>query len=172
MVMDMATSAWPEGKIRLKIQKGEQIPQGVVINAQGRDTTEPADLLGPPPGAILPMGQHKGYALGLMVEILSGALSGGGSCRPLDTLYTYENAFFLMAIEVQSIRALSDVAVDVDAMLSYVKSSAPVEAGGEVLVPYERECRLRQQRLREGVPIDQGTWKSLVELANTYGISV
>lgn len=82
------------------------------------------------------------------------------------------NAFFLTAIEVKSIRALSDVVADLDAMLSYVKSSAPAEAGGDVLVPYEQECRLRRQRLREGVPIDQRTWQSLVERSNTYGISV
>lgn len=171
IVVDMATSASPEGRIRLKARRGESVPLGHVIDGEGRDTTNPNDLWGPPPGALLPFGQHKGYALGLVVEMLAGALSGGGCPRPVDTKYTHENSFFVMAIDVEAIRPLAGVAQDIDAMLDYVKSSPPVDPEGEVLFPYERELRKRERLIVEGIEIEEPTWKSIVELAESLGVS-
>lgn len=70
-----------EGKVRVALNRGIQVPEGWIIDANGQPTTEPADFKGDPPGAILPLGgvvAHKGTALSLMVEILGGALSGLG----------------------------------------------------------------------------------------------
>ena len=171
IVVDMATSASPEGRIRLKARRGEPIPVGQVIDAEGRDTTYPTDLFGPPPGAILPFGRHKGYALALVVEMLAGALSGGGCPRPVDTKYTHENAFFVMAIDVEAIRPLGAVAQQIDEMLDYVKSSPPVHPAGEVLFPYERELRERKRRIVEGIDVEVPTWNGIVELAESLGVT-
>ena len=171
VVIDMATSAAPEGRIRLANERGEALPNGQVIDAAGRDTTDPADLFGPPRGAILPFGQHKGYALALVVEMLSGALSGGGCSRPSDQPYTHENAFFLMAIRTDSIRPRDEVMQQIDAMLDYVAASPPVDPAGEVLIPYQRELRARQRRLHDGIEIEQPTWDRIIALAESVGVS-
>ena len=171
VVVDMATSASPEGRIRLAHERGESLPNGHIIDKAGNDTTNPADLFGPPRGAILPFGQHKGYALALVVEMLSGALSGGGSSRPSDQPYTHENAFFLMAIRTDSIRPLGEVMQQIDSMIEYVTSSPPVDPAGEVLIPYQRELRERQRRLQDGLEIAQSTWDRIVELAASVGVS-
>ena len=81
LLVDMTTSVVAEGKIRVALNKGDRVPEGWIIDAQGNPTTDPQDFKGDPPGAMLPMGgvvAHKGYALSLMVEILGGALSGLG----------------------------------------------------------------------------------------------
>jgi len=170
IVVDMATSALPEGQIRLKARRGERIALGQVIDAEGRDTTNPNDLFGPPAGAILPFGQHKGYALALVVEMLAGGLSGGGCPRPVDTKYTHENSFFVMAIDVAAVRPLAGVAQEIDEMLDYVKGSPPVDPEGEVLIPYERELRERGRRIVEGIEVEAPTWKSIVDLAESLGV--
>lgn len=172
VVVDMATSAAPEGRIRLKTRQGESIPMGQVIDAEGRDTTNPEDLFGPPAGAILPFGQHKGYALALVVEMLAGALSGGGCARPVDQLYTHENAFFVMAIDVSAIRPATDVTQQIDALLDYVTNCPPTAGQGEVVFPYEREQRERKRRLVEGIDVDEPTWETIVKSAESLGVQV
>ena len=170
LVMDMATSASAEGGVRIARERGRPIPLGHVIDSQGRDTTNPVDLFGPPPGAILTMGQHKGYGLALVVEILSGAVSGGGCVRPTDELYTHENAFFLMAIDPEGFRPLDEIRSDITAMLGYVKTSGPRDPRSDVLLPYEKERATRKQRLQEGIPIEVPIWEELTQLAASFGV--
>ena len=81
IMVDMTTSVVAEGKIRVALNKGIQVPEGWIIDSNGNPTVEPTDFRADPPGAILPLGgvvAHKGTALSLMVEILGGALSGLG----------------------------------------------------------------------------------------------
>lgn len=172
VVMDMSTSAWPEGKVRVKHRRNEKVPLGVLIDADGRDSTDTHDLYGSPGGALLPAGQHKGYALSLMVEFLSGVLSGGGSCHAPAAQFTHVNSFCMMAIGVESIRSLTDVTSDFDAVLAYVKGSLPIQEGGEVLVPYEPESRQYNRILKDGIEVEQATWDSITELAESLGVSV
>ena len=68
LVMDLSTSVLPEGKVRLAQRRGKAVAPGTIVDGQGRPTTDPADLHGPPSGAILTAGAHKGYALALAVE--------------------------------------------------------------------------------------------------------
>ncbi|MFT5370337.1 MAG: putative oxidoreductase, partial [Candidatus Latescibacterota bacterium] len=84
IVCDLTTSVVAEGKIRVKRNRGEELPEGWVIDAEGNPTTDPAKFYGPPRGAILPFGgisAHKGYALSIVVDVLSGALGGSGCSR-------------------------------------------------------------------------------------------
>ena len=81
ILVDMTTSVVAEGKVRLAINQGVQVPEGWLIDGKGQPTTDPDDFKDDPPGAILPLGGaagHKGYGLSIMVELLGGALSGQG----------------------------------------------------------------------------------------------
>ena len=81
LLVDMTTSVVAEGKIRVAINAGTEVPEGWLIDNQGNPTTDPRTFKADPPGAILPMGgvvAYKGYGLSFVVELLGGALSGQG----------------------------------------------------------------------------------------------
>ena len=170
IVIDMATSAVSEGKIRVKLHQQEKLLPGWAIDADGREIREPAAFYGPPWGALLAAGGHKGYGLALVVEALAGALSAGGCVRPVDHVHEPLNSFCMLVIQVDSLRELSDFRKSVCDFATYVKGSEPIQAGGEVLLPYEPELRERRRRLTEGIPIDGSTWSEIVKVANRLGI--
>jgi len=88
IILDISTSIVAEGKIILYKNLGKKLPEGWVIDSMGNPTTNPNDLYGPPEGSILPMSGHKGYGLSMVIDILTGALSGGGCSRKGCLLYT------------------------------------------------------------------------------------
>src|SRR5256886_5290403 len=81
MLLDFATSVVAEGKLRVKFNRKEQAPPGWMLDSEGRPSTDPQKFYGPPKGSLLPMGEHKGYGLALVVEILAGILSGTRAAR-------------------------------------------------------------------------------------------
>ena len=82
ILVDISTCALAEGKLRNLMTTGQPVPPGCIVDAEGRLSTNAADFYGPPPGALLPFGEHKGFALALAADILAGALSGAGCSRP------------------------------------------------------------------------------------------
>ena len=82
LVLDMSTSAIAEGKIQVAPNRGEMLPPGCTIDSEGRPNRDPAVFYGPPPGALLPFGGHKGYGLSVFCEIFAGALTGGQTTHP------------------------------------------------------------------------------------------
>ena len=71
-----------EGKLKVAFNKGVDVPEGCIIDSQGQPTTDPKVFYGDPPGAILSIAGHKGYGLGIITEMLAGALTGGGASNP------------------------------------------------------------------------------------------
>jgi uncharacterized oxidoreductase len=80
MVVDISTCAIAEGKLRVRRDRGEAAPPGCIVDANGKATSQPADFYGPPSGALLPLGGHKGFGLALVTDVLAGALTGAGCC--------------------------------------------------------------------------------------------
>src|SRR5256886_9898626 len=78
MSHDFATSVWAEGKLRVKFNRGESVPPGIMLNGRGEPSTDPKEFYTEPPGSLLTAGAHKGYGLSLAIEILGGVLSGTG----------------------------------------------------------------------------------------------
>ena len=82
IVLDISTSAIAEGKVRVAWNKGESIPPDCMLDGQGNPSTNPGDLYADPKGSLLSFGAHKGYGLGLLTDILAGALTGSGCSAP------------------------------------------------------------------------------------------
>ncbi len=82
ILLDISTCVIAEGKVRVAANKGVRVPEGCLLDSQGQPTTDPKDFYASPPGVLLPLGGHKGFALGVIVEVLAGALSGGSCSRP------------------------------------------------------------------------------------------
>ena len=171
VILDMATSRLPVGKVRVAHNRKKKIIDGALIDAQGRPTNDPGVYFTPPRGTLLPFGEHKGYALGLIVELFAGALTGGGtiSLGPDAPKGIINNMFSVIVdpVALGTARAFYD---EVDAMVRFVKASPPAPGTDAVLVPGDPERRARRERLAKGIPIDSGTWAVVGEAARSVGI--
>lgn len=168
IVVDVSTCTIAEGKVRNMRTAGEPVPEDCIIDAEGNPTTDANDFYGPPVGALLPLGRHKGFALGLASDILAGALSGAG-CSRADTKRV-GNSFMLTLIDVQKVRGSDLFDDDVAGVIEYVKSSRLAPGVSEILIPGEPEERIRVEREADGVPIHPGVWDNLCRTATKYGV--
>ena len=160
LVLDIATSIAPEGKIRALRTAGKSLPAGWAIDHDGRPITNPAELYGPPRGAILPFGGHKGFGLALLVDALAGGLSGAGCCADAQApLEGHGDGVLFVAIRPNAFGV--DFSRQIQQLISHVKSSPPAPGVSEILVPGELEFRRRQRYQREGIPVDDEVWRAV-----------
>ncbi len=179
VVVDYATSAAAEGKVRATLLKGEQLPSGWIVDSHGRPSTNPADLYEPPlpperiklAGALLPFGGYKGYGLGLVVDLLAGVLTGAGSSQDMTSGWL-TNGVFMMALKIDNFVPLGDFKDRVDRLVKSIKESPKAEGFEEILIPGEPESNERERRLRDGVPISEKAWQPLMQACKEYGLDV
>ncbi len=153
VVLDMAMSQAAVGKIATYLREGKRVPPGWGLDASGQPTDDPAAILSS--GLILPMGQHKGAGLALMLELLTGALSGGllshEIARVDPTGADPEGSKFLLAIDPAAFGDLPHFTQRVEDLLSYLTSEfGPDE---RPFYPGQRGWLARDQNLAEGIPI-------------------
>jgi uncharacterized oxidoreductase len=171
MVLDFATSIVAAGKAMVARSKGEAMPAGMLIDANGRPTTEPAALF--EGGALLPFGGHKGYALALAIEFL-GRVVGGGEAHASGQRggrYYGESGTLVIAIDPATFRPAATYAAAADALVERTKAIPPAEGFAEVMLPGEPERRSRAQRLTTGIPLPETTWQELCATAARYQVS-
>ncbi len=170
-VLDIATSIIAEGKIQVARNKGEALPPGAMLDGAGRPTTDPTAFYGPPPGAILPFGGHKGSGLSFFCEILAGSLTGGHASNPKSpTAGRLVNNMLTMAFDPAAFGQTPVFEADLAALTAWVKGSPPADTGGAVLLPGEVEAATRDRRLLEGIPIDDITWTAIAGTARGLGV--
>jgi len=172
-LLDMATSVVAEGKVRVKRNRGEQAPEGWLLDNQGRPTTDPQAFYQEPRGAILPLGGragHKGFGLALVVEILSGILARAGYAR--EDTDRFSTGTFIAVIDISAFVDPAEFRTETDALLHYLKSSPTAPGVGAILYPGEPEVGEQQTREREGIPVEAETWQQLQLLAQELGIEI
>lgn len=170
IVLDFSTSMVASGKIRVVRKKGEQVPEGWILDREGRPTRDPDDYYNG--GMLLPAAGHKGYALNLLVEVLGGLLTGAGSLTVPESGYEVGNGVFFLVINVEAFRPLSEFTAQVRELSKVIKATPPMDEGGAVLLPGEPEQKKRARRLTEGIPIPDGTWQTIVDTAHDLGIDL
>jgi uncharacterized oxidoreductase len=176
IIVDFATSMAAEGKIRTALYKGQQLPSGWIVDSRGQPSTDPADLYEPPlppeqiklAGAILPAGGHKGYGLGLVMEILGGALTGTGCSEEVTPGLT--NGVFITVVKIDQFVPLQDFKARIDRLIRTIKNSPKAEGFGEILIPGEPELREEEKRSKSGIIIPEAAWMALVDACREYGI--
>ena len=168
IILDMSACTIAEGKIRVALNKGVPLPEGCVIDGQGRPTTDPRVFYGDP-GAILSIAGHKGYGLAVLCEVLAGALTGGGCSNPAnaDRVVNGMLSIFLDPHYFEPSAAFAD---EIKRFIAWVKSSATVASDGAILMPGEIEERTKAERLH-GILIDNTTWSQLRETALAVGLT-
>jgi LDH2 family malate/lactate/ureidoglycolate dehydrogenase len=176
MVLDMATSVWARGKIMVHLARGEELPGGVFMDPEGNPTTDPGWYT--KGGVLRTLGGiagYKGYGLSLLVEILTGALSGAGCSNSEEYRsrpFYGGNGIFMMAVDVGRITDIGDFKRRVDDLFRSVKDSPVAPGFEEILIPGDPERRMRERRLREGVYIEEGTWNEIRALGEELGVDV
>ena len=168
IILDISTCAIAEGKVRVALNKGVRVPDNCLLDGHGKPTNEPKAFYGPPAGAILPFGGHKGYGLSVIVEMLAGAMTGG-SCSNPDTKRIANNMFTIL-MDPDMFQAHEAFAAEVTRFIAYVKTSEKVAPGGDILMPGEPEERTRAHRLEHGIDLDDTTWDQLVATCRSLGI--
>jgi uncharacterized oxidoreductase len=163
LVMDFATSTVAEGKLKVARAKGEPVPDGCFVNAKGEPATDPEEYYRDPPGALLPFGGHKGYALALFADILAGALSGAGCSRK--GVARVANAMLAIFLDPGAFAGEAFFRQETAALVSHVKDSALMQGFTEILVPGEPEQRERELRRIQGISIAEKTWQAIGALA-------
>lgn len=171
VILDVTTAVVAEGKVRVKLNRGEKLPEGWIIDSEGNSTTDPKELYGPPIGAILPFGGivgHKGYGLGFIVDVLAGALSGAG-CSRVDAP-RFGNAVFITVINVADFLPIDEFKSHVDGLIEYVKSSKKMKGVDEIYYPGEVEANERKKRLENGIFVEDETWNQIVSSAKEFNL--
>ncbi len=174
ILLDMSSTTVAQGKLAIRRNRGETLPEGWAIDAKGQPVIDPKDYFGPPEGALLPLGGmtagHKGFGLGFVLDILDGVLGGAGISRAGITRLA--NGLFISVIKIEDFVSLEEFQSEVQKLTRYVKSSALAPGFSEILVPGEFEFRGMTKRRASGIQIEDETWKRLRETALAAGVEV
>jgi len=171
ILVDMATSMVAEGKIRVAVNQGKPLPDGCIIDHEGRPSTDPQDYLGEPRGAILPLGgsaAYKGYCLGFLVELLAGALSGQGCAAGERRLKS--NGVTLTVYDISFFTDLETFYDEVEGLIRHVLSSRVDPKIGQILLPGQPEWRAAEHRREHGIELDDTTWSRICAAGKGLGI--
>jgi hydroxycarboxylate dehydrogenase B len=161
-VLDMATSAVAQGKLRVAYNKGAKIPLGWLLDREGNPTDDPKWGVIQPFGAMQTFGGHKGYGMAVACELLGGALTGGGTWHyPEGTKRRVLNGMLSILIDPGKLGTRSTFEKEAREYLDWIRQSPPAPGFDRVRIAGEPEREYRAQREREGVPVDEETWKEI-----------
>ncbi len=166
--MDYATSVCAQGKISVALDKGQSLPVGWLLNADGEPTTDPQDYFRG--GIMLPFGGHKGYGLGTLVELVASGLTGTACSMFPD--FVPDFATVVMAINIEAFCPLEQFRLMVDTFVATIKAGRKAPGVEEILVPGEPEWNTRAARLRDGLDLPDATWQRIVDAGKLCGVDV
>lgn len=170
VVMDMANSGVARGKIYLAQKRRQSIPKDWAIDKDGRPTTDPQAAI---EGFILPMAGHKGYVMGVMVDILSGVLSGGAFLDqvhgPYDPINKSGACHLAISLNVSAFQPLTEFEGRIDEYIHSLKDVPLAEGHQQVFFPGEMEAKADAENRRLGLLLPQDTMLSLKQIAIESG---
>jgi LDH2 family malate/lactate/ureidoglycolate dehydrogenase len=167
ITLDMATTNTAFGKIRLKAQRGESMPEGWMIDREGKPLTDPKRAS---EGFLVPIGGPKGYGLALMIGLLAGTLNGAAFGRDVvdytvDSKTPSNTGQTIVAVNIAAFSDIASFKADVDEVWDVMKSSPTLPGVDEVRLPGEHSEEVYRERMANGVPLNEGQRKILNELA-------
>jgi LDH2 family malate/lactate/ureidoglycolate dehydrogenase len=169
LVLDYATSIVSEGKVQVALNAGQAVPEGWILDQNGRPSTNPNDLY--QGGMLLPAAGYKGYCLSLLLEFLGGILTGQG-CPIFPDFTSVGNGVLFIVLSIEAFRPTADFLADGAAICNQVKMTSAAPNFAEVLLPGEPEQRSAEQRQAEGIQLDDRSWSELKAAAATLGVAI
>ena len=168
VAIDLTNAVAAGGKLRVVDALGEQLPDGWQVDADGNPSNDPKDYL-ERGGALVPFGgpvAHKGSALGIAIDILSGALSPAGCTE--ENPPEIGNALFVQAIDIEAFQPIDAFKGEVGKFIDYIKKTRKSPDVEEIFLPGERSHRTREERLAHGIPLADATWDILQALKKDH----
>lgn len=173
ITLDMATSAVAMGKIdHVATQEDTEIPTDWALDESGEPTTDPHAV-----GALRPAAGPKGYGLAIMVDVLSGLLTGMNPSYEVGPLYSAFDqpmrlGHCIGVIDIDTLRDVDAFKADVGQYIDRLKAVEPRESFEEVKLPGEIETERRRNNETNGIPLRPSTVESLRQVAERYGVSL
>ncbi|MEE4165442.1 MAG: Ldh family oxidoreductase [Desulfocapsaceae bacterium] len=172
LLVDMANTGVARGKIYLARNKQLPIPLGWALNSQGEPTTDPTEAID---GIILPMAEHKGYAIAVMVDMLSGVLTGSGFLSGVNSPYkTAEKSncgHLMVAMNIAAFQPLEQFEARMETFINEIKSVPPAKGHSGVFYPGEIEAENDARCRREGLLLAVDTLADLKRIAGETGLT-
>jgi uncharacterized oxidoreductase len=166
-ILDYATSAVAQGKMRVAHNKGEKVPPGRLIDTEGNPTNDPRYAVVPPYGAMLPFGEYKGYGMAVACELLGGALTGGGTWHYEEsTRQRVMNGMLAIVIDAKRLGTASAFERETRLFLDWLRKSRTAPGFDRVRIAGEPEREMRAKRSRDGIPVDETTWEEIQRAAD------
>jgi LDH2 family malate/lactate/ureidoglycolate dehydrogenase len=166
LMTDMANTGVARGKIYLAKQRRERIPEGWALSADGAPTTDPAEAIA---GIILPMAQHKGYAIATAMDMLSGVLSGSGFLDSVNGPYHYDRksnaGHFLFVLNIESFMPRADFDQRMEEFTTRLKQVPLAKGVREIFYPGEIEANTDRTNRRDGLDLPDDTVSDLEVVA-------
>jgi uncharacterized oxidoreductase len=170
VILDLATSVVAQGKTRVAHNKGERLAPGQLLDDRGEPTTDPKYGVVEPLGALRTFGEHKGFGLALVCELLGGALAGGLAVHAAaDGQQRVLNGMLTILFDPQRLGNAAGCSAEMEAFLDWVVASPPQTGTERVRVAGEPERESRAQRLAQGIPVDATSWNELLAAAGRLG---
>ncbi len=171
--IDLSTSAIARGNIIAAAKKNEPIPLSWALDPNGNPTTDAQQAL---LGTVLTMAGHKGYALALMVELLSGVLSGSATGPDIGSMYKnldrkQDVGHFFCILDVEAFMDRAEFLKRIDETIDRLKAGRKLADVDEILVPGERSVRTAAHNERLGVPLGAETWKEIENWCAKFNVA-
>jgi LDH2 family malate/lactate/ureidoglycolate dehydrogenase len=171
MVLDIANTAVARGKIYLARNRGGAIPDGWALGADGAPTRDPAEAL---LGTVLPMAGHKGYGISVMMDVLSGVLSGSGFGSGVSGPYQADrpgrSGHLYLALDIASFGPVREFEERMSALVAQLRSGA--RDGVDVRYPGEPESLAAAENARDGLLLPERTVADLRRVGDELGVAV
>ena len=171
VIIDMSTTHVAWGKVIVARQEGNRIPPDWGIDAQGRPTTDPGQVVG-----LAPTGGHKGYALALMIEILCAHLAGVPFGLHVTKMYgeldkPRDLGHFMLALDVARFTDPETFRSQIDLFLKEIRAQEAADPARPPLAPGDPERLSAERRAKDGVPLGEGVLGELTSLAAELGVA-
>ncbi|SDH67002.1 ureidoglycolate dehydrogenase [Alteribacillus bidgolensis] len=161
IILDMATSNVALGKVLHAREKGQSIPENWGVDQEGVPVTDPSQVK-----SLLPVGGPKGYGLALMVDVLSGVLTGSAFGPSITTMYGDYNKYrklghMIITIDPGLFINTDEFLTGIDSMIDELHELEPAKNFNKVLVPGEPEQLKEEEYLKNGIPVEQSIFNFL-----------
>ena len=163
--------------MRVAHMEGRRVPEGYLIDAQGRPSTDPGVVVVPQSnglfGALMTFGEHKGYGLAVACELLGGALSGGTTWHGNpDNRAAVLNSMLTILIDPDRLGTRASFEQQASAFIEWLRQAPPAQDAASIQIAGDPERAARRARERDGLVIDDNTWAAIVRAADKVGCVV
>ncbi len=175
LMLDMAMSKYADGKLQIFRAKGLPMPDGCALDKNGNPTNDPNDYFAG--GILLPFGDYKAYGLAIMVDLLSGVLSGAGILGEVNAWNTKpgtdgNTGHFFLALDIARVCPLDEYVARVEQMIEWYKSAPTLPGVDQIRYPGEPEQDAMREALIKGIGLPPSTIQSLQETADKLGVTL